>query len=350
MADEEEKTEDPTSKKLEDARNDGNVGKSAEVPGAAILFFTSIYLLFFSTPLFKDLKEMMLYIFSFIGKDIDPSIYFSLSYTVIFMLLKALFPIFALVLILAFAFNVMQFGFIFVPLKFELSKINPISGLKNIFSLKKGLEALKLILKLLLIFAVMVVIISISANDFISMMDMSIGASLDIIAKLIGYFLAAILLIIIIFAIIDFYFTKYYYIKSLKMSKQEIKDEFKNIEGNPEIKGRIRQIQMKMARQRMLNDVSKADVVITNPTHYAVALQYEQGKSNAPKIIGKGIDYMALRIKTIAKENDITIVEDPSLARALHDQLEVGDEIPEEFYKVIADIFSYVYKLKNKHL
>jgi len=345
---EDDKTEDPTDKKIEDAKKEGNVGKSAEVPGAAILFFSSIYLLFFSQHFFLEIKKMMLYVYSFIGSNMDGTVYFTITYTIVTTLLYALAPLFILVVVLAFAFNVMQFGFIFTPLKLELNKINPISGMKNVFSLKKVIEALKLMAKLTIIFIVMCLIILLVTNDILSMMDMGVGASIYTLVKLTGYFIAAILLIVIIFAIIDFYFVKHYYIKSLKMSKQEIKDEHKQMDGNPEIKGRIRQIQRKMAQQRMMADVADADVVITNPTHYAVALQYEQDKASAPKVIGKGVDYIALKIKDIARENDIPIIENPSLARALHDQLEIDQEIPEEFYKAIADIFSYIYNLENK--
>ncbi len=347
--DEDDKTEEPTSKKVEDAKNEGNVGKSAEVAGAAVLFFCSIYLLFFSGKMFIELKKMMLYIFSFIGQEMDGTVYFAISYTVVTSLLYALMPFFILVLAMAFVFNVMQFGFVFTPLKIKFEKINPISGIKNVFSFKKILEALKLMAKLFIIFVVMCVIIMFTANDILSMMDMGIGASFDSIMKLTLYFLSAILLIVIIFAIMDFYFTKHYYIKSLRMSKQEVKDEHKQMDGNPEIKGRIRSIQMKMSMQRMMTDVPDADVVITNPTHYAVALKYEQGKSSAPKMVAKGINYIALKIKDIARENDIPIIENPAVARALHDQIDIGEEIPEEFYKAIADIFSYIYNLKNNN-
>ena len=346
--DKDEKTEEPTDKKIEDAKKEGNVGKSAEVPGAAILFFTSIYLLFFSTHLFNELKKMMMYIFSFIGHEVDGTVYYTITYTVIMNLLYALAPLFILVIVFAIAFNVMQFGLVFTPLKLKFDKINPISGMKNVFSMKKILEALKLMAKLTIIFIVMYVIVLFVANDILSMMDMGIGASLNLLLRLTLYFIASILLIIIIFAIIDFYFTKHYYIESLKMTKQEIKDEHKQMDGNPEIKGRIRQIQRKMAMQRMMTDVEDADVVITNPTHYAVALKYDNQKSQAPKLVAKGINFMALKIKDIARENDIPIIENPALARALHDQLEIEEEIPEEFYKAIADIFSYVYNLKNK--
>ncbi len=345
--DKDDKTEEPTDKKITDAKEEGNVGKSAEVPGAAILFFSSIYLLFFSGYMFSELQKMMMYCFSFIGQEMDGTVYFSITYTVIMSLLYALAPLFILVVVLAFAFNVMQFGFIFTPLKLELNKINPISGFKNIFSMKKVLEALKLIAKLTIIFIVMYVIVLFVADDIIAMMDMGMGASIGTLVRLTGYFIAAILLIIIIFAIIDFIFTKHYYIESLMMTKQEIKDEHKMMDGNPEIKGRIRQIQMKMSMQRMMSDVDSADVVITNPTHYAVALKYEQQQQGAPKIVAKGIDYIALKIKDVARENDIPIIENPAVARALHDQLEIGEEIPEEFYKAIADIFTYIYNIKN---
>jgi len=183
---------------------------------------------------------------------------------------------------------------------------------------------------------------------FLSMMDQETTEAIGGMIELTGYFLAAILLIIIIFAIIDFYFTRHYYFKSLKMSKQEIKDEFKNLEGDPQVKGRIRQIQREMAKKRMMSEVPEADVVITNPTHYAVALKYDNEVDSAPKVVAKGVDFIAVRIKEIANENDVPIVENPALARSLYDQIEIDQEIPNEFYKAMAEILTYVYELKNK--
>jgi len=349
MADEdkESKTEEPTSKKLEDARADGNVPKSSEIPGAGILVLSSVYLLFFAGSMFDNIKKMMLYIFSFIGHDIDKTAFYSITYTVISTLLYSLMPLFILVLILAIALNVSQFGFLMIPLKFKFEKINPISGLKNLFSMKKLLEALKLTAKLILIVIVMVLLFMVIWDDVIAMMDMGLGNSISLIIKLTGYFIAAILLIIIIFAIIDFFFTRHYYFDGLKMSKQEVKDEHKNMEGDPQVKGRIRAIQMKMSRQRMMQDVSQADVVITNPTHYAVALQYKQGEQSAPKIVGKGIDFLAIKIKEVARENKIPIIENPVLARALYDQIELEQEVPSEFYQAVAEIFTYIYELNK---
>ena len=347
MADEEEKTEEPTGKKIDDAKKEGNVPKSAEVPGAAILFFGSIYLLFFSNTMFTSIKDLIVYIYSFIGADMDGKLYYVIAAKVVNTMLYALLPLFFLILFLAVVTNLMQFGFIMKPLKFELNKINPLSGFKNIFSAKKALEALKLTAKLILIFIVMLIILSIIWKDILAMMNKNIFDSIDAMIELAMYFLLTILLIIIIFAIIDFFFTRHYYFKQLKMSKQEIKDEHKQMDGDPLVKGRIRQIQMKMAKQRMMADVPEADVVVTNPTHYAVALKYDKEKSSAPIVVAKGINFLALKIKDIALQSNIPIIEDPALARAIYEQLEVEQEIPEVFYKAIAEIFTYIYSLNG---
>ncbi|WP_044417527.1 flagellar biosynthesis protein FlhB [Halarcobacter anaerophilus] len=348
MADEEEKTEEPTSKKIEDAKKEGNVPKSMEVTGAAILLFGSIYLLFFSGSAVDGIKKLMLFTYGFIGQDMSGNTFYSLGYTTVITLVIALLPLFSLVIILVLVTNWSQFGFLATPLKLDLQKLDPIKGLKGVFGLKKALEALKLTLKLIIIFAVMCVVFMLTYKAFLAMMDKELHATIYTIITLIGYFLAAILLIIIIFAIIDFYFTRYYFFKSLRMSKQEIKDEFKNMEGDPQVKGRIRRIQMQMAMKRMMSDVPEADVVITNPTHYAVALKYDNQVDNAPKVVAKGIDFIALKIKDIARDNSIPIIENPSLARSIYAQIEVDQEIPGEFYKAMAEIFSYIYELKNK--
>ena len=347
-ADEEEKTEEPTGKRIEDAKKDGNVPKSAEVSGAVVLTLSSVYLIFFSEPLFDSISHILKYSFSFIGSDIDPKVFYSMTLTMLFTVLYSLAPLFLMVVILVIIANVSQFGFQITAIKLKADFLNPMSGLKNIFSMKKGLEALKLMAKLTIIFIAMVVLLGIVWDDILSMMDQDLYNALKSMYMLIIYFVFTILFIILLFATIDFYFTRYYYFKQLRMTKQEVKDEHKNIEGNPEVKGRIRSIQMKMARQRMMKDVPNADVVITNPEHYAVALEYDQETSSAPKVVAKGIDFLALKIKDIAKQSNIPIIEDPALARALYDNLEVEQVIPEKFYKAIAEIFTYVYSLNGK--
>jgi len=348
MADEDEKTEEPTAKKIEDAKKEGNVSKSMEVAGAAILFFGSLYIMFFSSFSMMEIKKLMLFSYSFIGQELDNTVFYSLTYTVTMTMLSALMPIFILVIVLTLIFNWVQFGMIVTPLKLDLQKLDPIKGMKNVFGLKKVIEAFKLTAKLMIIIAVMVLLFLFTGDSIIAMMNQETRGTINTMIELTGYFLAAILLIIIIFAIIDFYFTKHYYMKSLKMSKQEIKDEFKNMDGDPLVKGRIRKIQMQMAQKRMMTQVPDADVVITNPTHYAVAMKYDNSVDSAPVIVAKGIDFIAIKIKDVAKENDIPIIENPSLARALHDQIDVDQEVPSEFYKALAEIFSYVYELKKK--
>ena len=348
MADEEEKTEEPTSKKIEDAKNEGNVSKSMEVSGATILLFGSMYLLFFSSYSLIEIKKLMMFSYGFIGVELDSSVFFAITFSVVITLLKALAPLFTLVVVLALVSNWVQFGFLVTPLKFDLQKLDPIKGFQNIFGLKKIIEAFKLTLKLIIIMAVMTILFVLTYQDFLTMMNQETEATIASMFVLTVYFISAILLIIIIFAIIDFYFTRHYYMKSLRMSKQEIKDEFKNMEGDPQVKGRIRRIQMQMAQKRMMSSVPNADVVITNPTHYAVALKYDNKVDSAPKIVAKGIDFLAIKIKDIAKENKIPIIENPALARSLFEQIDIDREIPSEFYKAMAEVFSYVYELKRK--
>jgi len=345
---EEEKTEEPTAKKIEDAKKDGNVPKSMEVISATILFFGSLYLLFFSSSSLELIKKFMFYSYGFIGKNLTSSVFWAMGYSTLFTILKVLSPLFMLVLLLALISNWSQFGFVSTPIKFKLEKIDPIRGMKGVFAPKKAFEALKLTLKLLIIIAVMFIVLVLTHKSFLAMMNQEINSTIHSIIYLITYFLTAILLIIIIFAIIDFYFVRFYYFKSLRMSKQEIKDEFKNMEGDPQIRGRIRKIQMQMATKRMIKDVPKADVVITNPTHYAVAMKYDSNIDDAPKVVAKGVDFIALKIKSIARDNDIPIIENPSLAKSIYGQIEVDEEIPSEFYKALAEIFSYVYELKKE--
>ncbi len=346
--DQEEKTEEPTPKKIEDAKKEGNVPKSIEFVGAAVLFFGSLYLLFFSSFAMESIEKMMRFSYGFIGEEIDGLTLKVILQTTIMTFITTLAPFFALVIIFAMAFNLAQFGFVGTSVKFKLEKIDPIKGMSNVFSMRKVLESLKLMAKLTVIFIIMTVIFFFVGDDLLAMMDMGLYASIALMIDLTGYFIGAILLVIIIFAIIDFYFTRYYYFKQLRMTKQEIKDEFKNMEGDPQVKARIRQIQQQMSRQRMMADVPDADVVITNPTHYAVAMKYDAEKDSAPKIVAKGIDFIAHKIKELAMEHEIPIIENPALARALYEQVEIEDELPAEFYKTLAEIFSYVYELKNK--
>lgn len=340
MADDEDKTEEPTGKRIDDAKAEGNVPKSAEVVGAVNLFFGTVYILFLFTFSADAIKKMMYFIFSFIGtEELDGPVFYAITHTVVTTLLYTVAPIFVLVIVLTLVAHWAQFGMVSTPLKFDLSKIKFFSGLKGLFSFKKMLQALKLLAKLFLIFLIMVVLFILTGDSFLGMMDKELNAALDEMHTLLVYFIFTILTIIIIFAIIDLFFTRYYYFKSLRMSKQDIKDEFKNMEGDPRIKARIRSIQMQMFRKRMMSNVPTADVVITNPTHYAVALKYDQSKNSAPIVIAKGVDFIALKIREIARENKIPIIENPSLARALHTQIEIDQQIQKNSIKPLQKFF-----------
>jgi flagellar biosynthetic protein FlhB len=238
--------------------------------------------------------------------------------------------------------NLAQFGFLAVPLALKFEKIDPIAGAKNLFSLKKVLEYLKLSAKLIIIFLVMCVLFVVNYDLILSMMNSSLRESLSSIFLLLMYFLVTVLIIIAIFALIDFYFIRYYYLQKLKMSKQEIKDEHKQSEGDPLVKGRIRAIQRKMAQTSILASVKTATVLVTNPTHYAVALKYGGGKEETPMVVAKGVEFMALKMREIASEFDIPIVENPPLARALYAQVEEEQVIPIELFEQVRAVLEKI--------
>ncbi len=348
MADDQEKTEEPTPKKIEDARKEGNVAKSTEVVGAAVLLFGSIYLLFFSGSLFLSMQNLLKYVWSIISGSYHLDDVVQISMSVIYIFLYAITPILVLVFILALLGNTAQFGFLITPIKLKFDKIDPFKGFGNVFSMKKLVELLKLTVKIILVIIIMMILFYYNIENIIGLSALNFEDSVNAIQELLMLFLGTIVFIITIFAIVDFVFVKYHHTKNLKMSVQEIKDEFKNIEGDPHVKARIKQIQHNMSRQRAMAEVPNADVVLTNPTHYAVALKYEKEKSSAPIVVAKGVDIIAHQIKKIALEHEVPIVENPALARSLYDQVEVEQMIPENFYKAIAEVFIFVYELKNK--
>jgi flagellar biosynthetic protein FlhB len=246
--------------------------------------------------------------------------------------------------------NIAQFGFLFTtkPIKPKLSKISPLKGLKNLFSIKKVFNGIKIILKVSIAFGVgfylflgwLEEIPKLELFDLMMQIKWLVDKSIILAFTMLSVFL--------VFAAIDFAYTKYSYIKSLRMSKQEIKEEMKNAEGDPRIKAKIRQIQMKMAMQRMMKEIPKADVVVTNPTHYAVAIRYDRTKDKAPRVIAKGVDHLAQKIKEIAREHDVMIVENKPLARQLYAEVELEAEIPEKLYQAVIELLVYVYKTKGK--
>ena len=350
MADDMEKTEEPTSKKLEDARKEGNVPKSMDTTGFVVLLIGILVLIFYLKYVVYYLERFYRYYVSFIGIELTKNIIFEILLNTAFNVIILLAPILGAVLLAGVIGNVMQFGFLFTtkPIMPKFDKINPIKGLKRIFSMKTVVEGIKITLKVAVAFGVggwlffkfFLEIPKLELMSFYEQIKWFENKALIIIFSMLAVFL--------VFATLDFIYQRYSYKKSLRMSKQEIKDEYKQTEGNPEIKAKIRQLQREMAKKRMMSEIPKADVVITNPTHYAVAIRYDKTKDEAPRVIAKGVDNLALKIKEIAREHDIMIVENPPLARELYKLVDVDEVIPQKLYKAVAEILAYVYRAKGK--
>jgi len=349
MADDLEKTEEPTPKKLEEARKEGNIAKSMDLSAFIMLLVASAVIILYLKYVAFYLEEFYRFFIGFIGVEFTKNMVFLLilqSAKYFFILLA---PIFIALLLAAIVANVAQFGFLFTikPLIPKFEKINPIKGLKRLFSAKTFVEGIKMVLKSLVAFLVGFWLFFDFIQDMPRVEMMEFYEQLKWFSNKAMILIFSMLGVFFVFGILDFAYQKYTYKKSLRMSKQEIKDEYKQTEGNPEVKAKIRQIQREMAKKRMMSEVPKADVVITNPTHYAVAIRYDKTKDEAPKVVAKGVDNMALKIKEIAREHGVMIVENPPLARELYKSVDVDEYIPPKLYKAVAEVLAFVYKSKG---
>ncbi|WP_201713803.1 flagellar biosynthesis protein FlhB [Rossellomorea arthrocnemi] len=346
-----EKTEKATPKKRDDARKKGQTAKSQDVNTAIILLAVFLFLTFsasyigdivfdlfhqtFQEYMLMDLTENTVQV---ITMDLMKEIAFLLGPIMLVALLAGLFS------------NYIQVGIMFTtePLQPKLEKIDPIKGFKRIFSLRAIVELLKSILKISFVGAITFVVLWMNIDRVLSLSFKSVGDSLTTMASLTIQMGIAASLALLFLSLFDFLYQKYDFEKNIRMSKQDLKDEHKNIEGDPLIKSKIKQRQREMAMRRMMQEVPEADVVITNPTHFAIALKYDENKMDAPFVVAKGVDYLAQKIKYIANENDVVMVENRPLARSLYDSAEIGDAVPEEFFKAVAEILAYVYRIKNQ--
>lgn len=350
MADDQEKTEEATSKKIEDARKDGNVPKSQD----ASAFITLIVALVAFLAMLSWIQSRIVYLYqyyhSMIGVEITKEVTFQISLISLREIVIMVIPLAICVAIAGVFANIMQTGFIFTtkPLIPDLTKLDPIKGIKNLISMKKVVEMVKTILKVSVVMWVCYYFLLSFTKELPTVIYFPIFDQLAWLKEKMLILIAVILIIFLVLALADLLFVRYTYFKSLRMSKQEIKDEYKQMEGDPKIKAKIRQIQMQMTRKRMMQEIPQADVVITNPTHYAVAIRYNQEKESAPKVIAKGTDFVALRIKEIAMNYNIQIVENPPVARELYKKCNLGDVIPENLYKAVAEVLAFVYKSSKK--
>lgn len=346
-----EKTEKATPKKRSDEREKGKVAKSQEINTAVLLLFCFSLLLVFGSNMKFAMTQLYEKTFTeFIHWDVTLHSVHDVFINATMEMARIIAPIMGIAIVAGLASNLSQFGFLFTaePLKFDLKKIDPIQGAKRIFSIRALVELLKSLLKIIFIGSITFVVIWMFKDD---MMMLAFKTSDDAMAffgrtsMLMGICAALVLLFLSVF---DYAYQRYDYEKNMKMSKQDIKDEHKNMEGDPLIKSQIKEKQRQMATRRMMSEVPEADVVITNPTHYAVAIKYDEQIASAPYIVAKGTDYMALKIKEVASKNDVTTIENRMLARGLYDQIEINESIPEEFYQAVAEILAYVYRLENK--
>ncbi|MFJ7824938.1 flagellar biosynthesis protein FlhB [Psychrobacillus sp. NPDC096623] len=347
-----EKTEKATPKKRQDSRKKGQVLKSPDVTSAIVLLTVFVFLFFFASFLRTEIFSFFSVTFTkymlIETLTIDTAII--IYKDMLLEMAVILLPIMLVAVVAAVAANFFQFGLLFTtePLKFDLKKIDPIKGLKRIFSLKAIIELLKSILKISFIGSVTTLILWTNLEKVLSLSFKSAWDTLATVGWLTGMMGITASCVLLFISILDFFYQKFDYEKNLKMSKQDIKDEHKNSDGDPIIKSRIRQRQREMAMRRMMQEIPTADVVITNPTHFAIALKYDDESMDAPTVVAKGADFVAQKIKLIAKENNVVMVENRPLARSMYDQVEVGQRIPDEFFKAVAEVLAYVYRIKQK--
>ncbi len=349
--DDSSKTEDPTPKKLEEARKKGQVPLSREINNWVMILAGTIVVLMMGPAMMQDLTVLMrTYIASVHDLPEAPG---GLQFAVVEALketLKILALPFLFLIVAAFVGPFVQIGPLFAPeiIKMDISKISPIKGFSRLFSMRSILEFVKGLLKISIVSIVGFIIIKPFYGSIEHMVGLPIPAIMDETKSLVTRLLIGILVVLFIVAILDLLYQRYEHMKKMRMTKQELKDEYRQSEGDPHVKAKLRQLRQEKARARMMQAVPGADVVITNPTHYSVALKYDPDRNEAPIVVAKGVDDLAMRIREAAREHDVMILPNPPLARVLFDTVEVDDMVPPEHYKAVAEIISYVFRLKGK--
>lgn len=352
-----EKTEEPTSKKLEDARKEGQVAKSKEITNAlqllGLFVIMRVWLGYMGNSflgIFNDIySQIPDYIKLYDGYLPDSTI--RIVFNRIFLrMLTIVGPILLIAFMVAFIADLVQVKWKVTgkPLQPKFNKLNPISGFKRIFSLNSIVELIKSIAKILVIGYAVYSFLKGAAPSVYLLYGISLNQAILQIGDLVINMGFRICIFYMIIAILDYVYQKIKFKRDMRMTKQEVKDEYKNQEGDPQIKSRQRQRMMEASRRRMMQQLPEADVVITNPTHYAVAIKYDQEVYDAPYVIAKGADYLAQRIKDVAKENHIEIVENKPLARMLYANVDVGSVIPPELYQAVAEVLAFVYHIQGK--
>jgi flagellar biosynthesis protein FlhB len=345
-----EKTEEPTPHKLREARKKGQIAKSKDVTSAVMVFVSFYTFSVFATYMWEKLVEITYEVFNYVPLEFNASIVGGLLFQVLVTFFMILAPLFAINFFAAIVVENLQTGFLFALASIEpkFSKLNPIEGAKKFVSMKQWVELVKSILKMTI---VIYLIISTIQNDFFMVLlaqQLSLWQIMAFTGSIVMKIIAKVGAFYFIIAIFDYIYQKYEYMKSMKMSKKEIKDEYKRLEGDPTIKQRQKEAARQLSQGRQMGAVPSADVVVTNPIHLAIAIAYKPDKMKAPMIVAKGKRLVAEAIKRLAEDNMVPIIENKPLAQGLFEMAEVDMEVPPPFYRVVAEILAFVYNLKKK--
>jgi len=351
MADTDDKTEEPTGKRLSDARAKGQVVVSQEIKHFFVLLGGTMVVSNLLPGIFLDiigyLKRFLALSYQ-VAPD-EASLGDFVGNTMSHMIFLLIVP-FILMAVMGVAGGMIQTGPLWAPgsLTIKWEKLNPMTGLKRLFSLNSVLELIKSFFKLLIVGTVAYTVIRPMVNQADQYLQMPVQELLKLTSNMIVRLMGSVVATVALIGGLDYIHKRYEFYKNMRMSKEEVKDEYKQAEGDPKIKGRIKQLRMQKARQRMMANVPNADVVITNPTHYAIALEYKPEKMDAPVIVAMGMDLIAQKIKEIAQENKITFVSNPPLARALYENGDIDQPIPVEQYHAVAEVISYIFSLRQR--
>jgi len=344
-----ERTEDPTAKKLADARRKGQIARSKELGTMFVLIGSACAMLLVGEYLVSSLAGAMRRLFSVTREEVmDTTQLFNIIGESVLMVVYPMAWIFAIIALAAFIGNIILGGFNFSwsAVAPKASKLSPIAGFKRMLGPQAAVEFIKSLLKFFVVFFVALALLSALFEEIIGLSLETIPINFGHAVNMLLWMFLTLACSLIIIAMVDAPYQKWNHKRQLKMTKQEVKDELKNTEGSPEIKGRIRRTQYEMAQRRMMQDVPSADVVITNPTHFSVALKYDADGGGAPQMIAKGADQMAIHIRTIAKEHGVEIIQSPALARSLFYTAEVNQEIPEELFAAVAQVLAFIFQLR----
>jgi flagellar biosynthetic protein FlhB len=346
-----ERTEQATPRRREEARNQGQVARSNELSSVAILLAGLLALSGLGAYMYRGLAEFTVKLLTdgfAIQLDLGNASAYLADWAGSSALIAA--PLILVLAAVAFLVNYAQVGAVFTakPLAPKLNRISPLSGVKRLFSGRGLAELAKSLFKIAVIVYLTYLTIAGEAANYVRFLDLEVGQLFSLSGELILKLGYRIILALLVLSVLDYAFQRWEFEKSLRMSRQEIKEEFKQQEGDPQVRARIRSLQREMSRRRMMDEVPRADVVVTNPTHVAVALRYDPGEMAAPKVVAKGQRLIAEKIKELARQAGVPLVEDQPLARALFKAVQVGDTIPDELFKAVAQVLAFVYQLKRR--